>query len=77
MNVRAKFRCESVTEFVGQKRITLRAVSADEIEENRRYHKYTPSGEINITIDNPPAAAIFKPGESYYVDFLPIQTPSI
>lgn len=70
MNVRAKFKCQSVTDHAGGMRIAkLTAVCADEVPENQRYHRYTPSGSIEISIDNPSAAAEFVPGKSYYLDF--------
>jgi hypothetical protein len=71
--VRAKFRVQSIETFSagseGPVRIKFMAVSAEGVEENRRYHKYTPSGEIAITVDNPPAAAFFTVGKYVYVDF--------
>lgn len=43
------------------------AVCADEVEENQRFHKYTPSGELKIMVDNPEVK--FKLGRQYYLDF--------
>jgi hypothetical protein len=75
--VRAKFQVSEVTAFrhTAQKRVRLEAVCADEVEENRRYHRYTPHGELSITIDNPPAADVFKPGDYFYLDFTPAPEP--
>jgi hypothetical protein len=39
------------------------------IPEDQRYAKATPSGEIRLQIDNPPAVDYLKPGETFYVDF--------
>jgi hypothetical protein len=39
------------------------------IDEDRRYSKATPSGSIELLIDNPPAEAFFEPGKLVYVDF--------
>jgi hypothetical protein len=39
------------------------------IEEDRRYAKATPSGEVRLFIDNPPASAYLEPGRDFYVDF--------
>jgi hypothetical protein len=68
---RAKFKVSSVTTFetAGQKQVELWAVWDDGIPENARFAKATPSGQIKITIDNPPAAEIFAPGKFFYVDF--------
>jgi hypothetical protein len=73
MSVRAKFRVSSVTDFGFTKQMKLVAVSDDGIPENQRYHKATPSGQIEMTIDNPPAADQFTPGKEFYVDFTPAE----
>jgi hypothetical protein len=72
MNVRAKFRCTSVTSYEGgssHRRYTFCAVGADHVPENQRFHKATPSGTLEIYVDNP--AVSFEPGKSYYLDFSP------
>lgn len=74
MQVRAKFRCNSVEYFEGASRkVRLSPVypGADATEEDRAFWKYTPSGELTMQIDNPPASEMFVPGASYYVDFTP------
>lgn len=73
MAVRAKFRVSSVTDFGFTKQVKLVAVADDGIPENRRYHKATPSGTIEMTIDNPPASDQFTPGKQFYVDFTPAE----
>lgn len=77
MSVKAKFKVESVTDFGPSmgKQVRLRAVSDDGIPENQRYHKYTPSGEITLSIDNPSAADQFIPGKAFYVDFTSADQP--
>ena len=71
--VRAKFCVRSVEHFStspdGQKQVRLFAVYDTTTEENRRYAKATPSGEITMLIDNPPAVEQFQPGKTFYVDF--------
>lgn len=78
--VRAKFRLQSVTEVAGSttKQLRFSAVSPSdgEIEENARYHKYTPNGDLTMSVDNPPALEQFKCGESYYLDFTPCPRPA-
>lgn len=69
MSVRAKFKVQCITDWGSLKQIKLQAVFAGEIPENQRYHKYTPSGELSITIDNPSASDQFKVGEEFYLDF--------
>ena len=68
--VRAKFKVQTVEHYEGAyRRVKLQAVSDDGIPENKRYHKYTPNGTIELSIDNPPASDVFAPGMSFYVDF--------
>lgn len=71
MSVRAKFIVSEVTEYQGNagKRVKLYPVTADDIAENQRFHQYTPSGNIEMHVNNPPAADQFKPGMAFYVDF--------
>lgn len=38
-------------------------------EENRNFHKYTPSGTLEMTVDNPTALEYFELGKAYYLDF--------
>lgn len=72
MKVRAKFRIGSVTKYQeGIGDVTLTAVTADGVPENERYHRYTPSGELKMRVDNPPVLAAFEGrlGKTVYVDF--------
>jgi hypothetical protein len=46
--------------------VVLSAVSG---EENKTWAKYTPSGKIELTIDNPDAYDQFELGKTYFVDF--------
>jgi hypothetical protein len=67
---RAKFQCLSVTDHGWNKTVKLQVVySRKEGEENYDFTKATPSGTIEMTIDNPVAAVQFKPQSYYYVDF--------
>lgn len=40
------------------------------VPEDQRYARYTPSGSLKITVDNP--AVIFNTGQDYYLDFTPV-----
>lgn len=67
--VRSKFKCNLVTKFEGDTgQVVLSAVTGGS-EENKKFWKYTPAGEIKINIDNPEAAKMFEPGKEYYIDF--------
>lgn len=55
-----------------QQKITFAFVSGnDELSENHRFHKYTPSGELSMLVDNPAIDGFFTPGREFYVDFTP------
>jgi hypothetical protein len=75
--IRAKFRVSSV-KFFGDpanenasRQYTLNAVYDTSTEENRRFNKATPYGELIMTVDNP--AVQLVPGEVFYVDFAPVE----
>lgn len=70
MSVRAKFQVQSITETSwGATIFKLAPMYDTSIEEDRRYSKATPSGSLEMQIDNPPAAKFFELGKSYYIDF--------
>lgn len=72
--VRAKFRVETITKTATSPDgaiIELKAVCADEVPENQRFHKWTPSGSLHMTVNNPAAVEQFVLGQEYYVDFTP------
>lgn len=72
--VRAKFKCSSFVQHAGWQKGVLgpreyqfEAVCADEVPENQRFHKATPSGKLSMYVDNQDVS--FEPGKSYYIDF--------
>lgn len=80
MSVRAKMRVTGRHETTGitkggnveQVTITLMPVYADQDgddEANKQWSKWTPSGEVRLTITNPEAYNQFKLGKAYFVDF--------
>lgn len=70
MATRAKFRCLEETYYGNsQKKYKFSAVGSDGIPENERFTKYTPCGQLEMTVDNPNVS--FHPGMSYYLDFTP------
>lgn len=75
MPVKAKFRCESVSDNGYNKTANLRAVYGTE-GENADYAKATPSGNLQIQIDNETAASnFFKPQKDYYLTFVEAECP--
>lgn len=69
--VRAKFRLSQITTNAGTpgQNFVFNAVTADGVPENERFHKYTPSGQLTMYVDNPPAQEFFQLGKDYYLDF--------
>jgi hypothetical protein len=73
MSTRAKFRCDSVTDFGGGSREVKLSVVYDPTGngENAGFTKATPVGNMTMRIDNPAAAVQFEPSKMYYVDISP------
>ncbi len=77
--VRAKFAVQSVTKTYYQGKenggvtIKLSPQYDTSIEEDRRFSKATPSGEITMFVDNPPASEFLIAGGVFYVDFTPVE----
>lgn len=72
---RAKFRCQSVetfgTDVDAQRTYRFQAIYDESVPEDRRYARYTPSGELRIGVTN--SAVTFELGASYYLDFTPAE----
>lgn len=67
--LKAKFQCESITDFGLTKQVSLRAVSSGS-EENKDFSKYTPFGELKMSVDSDvPGANFFEPKKEYYLFF--------
>lgn len=80
--VRAKFKVTCVTSkelapnYPPQKSITLEPVYDSKIAEDVSFSKATPSGRIEMQIDNPDAIAAMPVGTTFYVDFTPVPAPT-
>lgn len=77
--VRAKFKVTSVitTEFTptySQKQIVLQPQYDSKLAEDVSFSKATPTGRIEMQIDNPDAIAAMPVGTLFYVDFTPVPT---
>lgn len=67
--IRAKFKCNNVTDNGSQKTANLTAVSGQK-GENADYAKYTPNGQLTITVDSDTKAGdFFTPQKEYYLTF--------
>lgn len=76
--VRAKFRVTSLTHTSSNYGGDAGKHEQDEVklspvmdEANKSWTKWTPGGEIRMSINNPDALNQFKVGECYFVDFTP------
>lgn len=56
----------------GSTRVILNAVYDQTTEENRRFSKSTPSGTLEMTVDNPSAVEALELGKTFYIDFIPV-----
>lgn len=68
MTVRAKFKVESITSFVGHSSIRLTPVTSGS-EENKAFYRWTPGGFIELQTINEEAAKQFELGAEMYIDF--------
>jgi hypothetical protein len=46
---------------------------AEGLDEDNTYAKFSPSGELTLTIANPALFGKFNPGEKYYLDFTKVE----
>lgn len=69
MSIRAKFQCSTVTrDEYDNETVKLRAVNGPKGTANAQWSKYTPTGELSISISNPDAQGKMKPKGCYYLD---------
>ena len=67
--VRAKFVVDSILQHRGGTNVTLVPVFNGS-EENKMFWKYTPSGKVDINMnEGVEAADYFEVGQEYYIDF--------
>lgn len=57
------------SQYPGSKPTTVVKLSAVSGDENKTWSKYTPSGSVELHINNPDAYDAFVLGEAYFVDF--------
>lgn len=73
--VRAKFQLsEERTNHWGQgKTLIFQPIYDQSIPEDQRYSEATPSGRLEMLVNNPAALEKFKLGRYYYLDFTPVE----
>jgi hypothetical protein len=73
MRTRAKFKVDSKDPGeTGSVKLSP-VYSTDPNHENKSFWDATPSGSIEMWINNPKGFAAFEPGKEYYVDFTPAE----
>ena len=72
--VRAKFKVTGIEEhYPGSRKVTFSTQYDASIPEDVRFNKATPSGRIEMQIDNPAVLVQLPLGQSFYVDFTPAE----
>jgi hypothetical protein len=69
--VRAKFKCDRAEKyFSGDDECVTVYFNAviDDSPENASWSKWTPSGQLQMTISNPALLEHFVPGKEYFLD---------
>lgn len=68
--VRGKFVLVSMTQSAGSTARSLKFTPQYDpnLPEDQKYAKATPSGELTMYVDNPPALEQLKLGKAYYLD---------
>ena len=79
--MRAKFRVTKVERFEESDRVMMTPVCKsgayppDGSDEDNTFAKFSPSGELTLSITNPNLVGKIVPGEKYYLDFTPVPEP--
>lgn len=76
MSIRAKFVVQKIAQVswnAETRIVTLGAQYDQTIPEDQRFQKATPSGQLEMTIDNPAAVAQLGLGKAYYLDLTPAE----
>lgn len=70
---RCKFRVTSITDHGNEnKTIHLHTQYDTSVPEDQAFSKYTPSGSIDVQINNPAVVPMFTVGREFYVDLTPV-----
>jgi hypothetical protein len=72
--MRAKFKVTHVDRYEGQETLTLTAVCADQFgpegeSEDNDFARWTPYGELKMSVNNPNLLGIYNPGDKVYLNF--------
>lgn len=68
MSVRAKFKVTRTSKSEYGEEVELSAVTTGS-DENKSFFKFTPNGQIRMSVLNAEASSQFEVGKEFYVDF--------
>ena len=77
--MRAKMQVTKIERFDGMDRITCAAVArsggypVDGSDEDNTYAKFSPQGELTLSIANPALLGKIEPGTKFYLDFIKVE----
>ncbi len=76
--VRCKFKVDVVHSYAdgGEGLQASPVYPSAEHPENAVFSKWTPSGKFEVLINNPDCIGVLKPGQSFYLDIVPIEPAS-
>ena len=72
---RCKFKCTNIDDNSGSptKMVTFETQYDETLAEDVSYTKYTPWGQMRVSIDNPRVLANLEVGKAYYIDISPCE----
>lgn len=50
--------------------VAAKSYPSDGADEDNTYARFSPSGEITLTIANPALVGVIEPGRKFYIDFI-------
>ncbi len=74
--MRAKMKVQSVVKTEGAEKLSMSPVcktggyDADGLDEDNTFAKFSPSGQLELTVANPALFGKINPGDTYYLDFI-------
>lgn len=74
--VRAKFKVTAITQHSWHpnlRSITMEPQYDPDIPEDQRFQEATPSGKLEMNVDNPAALEVLELGKTFYLDFTSVE----
>lgn len=76
--MRAKMRITGIEKWEGAERLRFHAVAkdgpypSDGSDEDNTFARFSPSGELSLTVANPELLGVYAEGDTFYLHFTPI-----